>query len=79
MSEITEEYINEFNQTLKNMGSIIKLRRNGFKVDIGITDNAFVSSFVLNPSNEFYSKLEAFLKTKGIHQVTYNNTGSCFW
>ena len=78
---ITKEMVCEFNEILETEGSIIRLYINGERgtVDIGFMNDPYIKSFVLNPDNKFYEKLKKFFATKGFHDLSFNNTGSCFW
>lgn len=77
---ITDEMILEFNNILKNEGSIIILKRNddGRTVQFIINDKN-IESFIINLNDSFYEKLEKFFREKGITDLRYNNSGSCFW
>ncbi|WP_064199034.1 hypothetical protein [Brevibacillus brevis] len=78
---ITKEMVNEFNGILEAEGSIIRLHIEGERgtVDIGFMDDPYIKNFVLNPENKFYEKLKGFFTSKGIYNLSFNNTGSCFW
>lgn len=78
-NEITEEHILEFNNSLQNEGSVIRLKQTGEIIDICLANTTYIKNFNINPTKEFYKRLESFFIAKGILTLSYNNTGSCFW
>lgn len=84
---ITQEMINEFNQGLANSGAIFRL----FLQETNVVEiypanytwlygNSGDGKCIINLSDEFYSYLETFFKTKDKDIVLhYNNTRSTFW
>lgn len=48
-------------------------------INIVIKDS-YIDSFIINMNKDFKSDLKSYLKNDfGIENVTFNNTGSCFW
>ncbi|WP_336761507.1 hypothetical protein [Paenibacillus sp. USHLN196] len=79
-SVITQEHVDEFSKILELEGSIIRLYRNGDNVvDIVLSDSQYIKNFIVNPTKDFYKKLENFFAHKKIYELSYNNTGNCFW
>lgn len=76
---ITEEHVSEFNLMLEKEGSIIRLSRGWNSVDIVLSDAQYIKNFILNPTEDFYQKLEEFFASKGIYNLSYNNVGSSFF
>lgn len=82
MDEISQNMVDQFNDLLKNEGSIVRLikcNRVFGTVDIVLVEDVNVDSFVLNLSHLFYQKLEKFFEENYGFNLSYNNTGSCFW
>lgn len=80
--KITQEMLNEFNNLMELEGSVIRLKTDDRifdTINIKLPEDKNVYSFILNPTDEWYNKLENFFKQKGIPELKYNNTGSCFW
>lgn len=81
MKNISIEFVEEFNNKLRNMNSILKLyKTSGYSIDIKLIEDNFLNmeSQIINPSEDFYKYLESFFEKNG-HVLTYNNTRSCFW
>ena len=88
--KITENMVTDFNETLKNLNCIFRLKFNredesylGYSeynpsCAIVPASKTFVSSAIINPTRDFYKILENFFKEREI-EITYNNDGSIFW
>lgn len=81
--KITKEIVMELNNELANKGCPFK-----YEHDRGYTGNphmkitlpsmSCVSSFIINPTKEFFDWLEEWFKAKGI-ELSCNNDGSIIW
>lgn len=78
-SAITMEHIEEFNRILESEGSIIRLHLDRGTANIVLLNEQYIKNFIINPTSTFYKKLETFFSGKEIYDLSYNNTGSCFW
>ena len=82
--KITKEMVIELNIELANKGCSFRYEfdEDGFTGNphIKITPPSmnYVSSFIINPTREFFNWLELWFKTKGI-ELSYNNDGSILW
>ncbi|MCY8549381.1 hypothetical protein MOD25_05625 [Bacillus haynesii] len=78
-----EELVGSLNKWMESEDSLIRFkadRRTSLPaIDIVIKDK-YIDNFILNLKNEFYHKLQSYLKNNfDIEKVSFNNTGSCFW
>lgn len=81
--KITKEMVMELNNELTNKGCPFR-----YEYDDGYTGNphmkialpsmSCVSSFIINPTKEFFDWLEAWFKVKEI-ELSCNNDGSIIW
>ena len=84
MARITEDMVTVFNQTLENLNCSFKLELEKNCVtgnpscDIVPSNDKFIQSSIINLTDEFYEILNDFFNKRGI-ELSYNNTGSCFW
>ena len=83
--KITQDMVTVFNQKLKEIDCSFKLKfeENGLATgnttcQIVPANNKFISSSIINMTDEFYEFLEKFFAERGI-ELTYNNDGSIFW
>lgn len=83
--KITENMVNEFNQSLNDMGCIFRLKAqpttfgDNTSCDIVPASVKFIKSSIINPTDEFFEVLENYFAKQGIEKLTYNNTGTTFW
>lgn len=81
---ITKEMTKELNAILANMGCIFNFEyRDGTlgnsEIEIRPVNGKFIQRSIINPTKEFYEFLENYFKSKGIEELSYNNTGSIIW
>jgi hypothetical protein len=78
---LTNEMIDQFNNILKEKGSIIRLDSSRSSVDIKLIKDKYLEmeDQVINPNKEFYDDLQDFFYKKHGLKLTFNNTWSCFW
>lgn len=81
--EITKTMVNKFNDHLKEVNCIFRLERRTDEigtafVHIVLANNKYVSSYIINPTKEFYDLLNDYFLTMGI-KLNRNNTGTVFW
>ena len=82
--KITAEMVVELNQELVNKGCPFRYEYD----EVGCTGNphmrvalpsmSYVSSFIINPTREFFDWLELWFKVKGV-ELSCNNDGSILW
>lgn len=81
--QITEQMVNDFNITLKNLHCSFKLdfdgRDNVSRCKIVPANSLFIDSSIINPAKEFYDVLKKFFAERGINNLSCNNTGTIFW
>lgn len=69
--KITQEMVNEFNQTLENLNCSFRLKFGktycsaNTNCKIVLANNMFIHSSIINLTDEFYEILETFFKKKG--------------
>jgi len=80
---ITDEMIQEFNEILIKEGSILRLEKGKGtigSVDIVLQDDQYIKhNSIGGLTNKFYDKLNYFFRQKGVWELNYNNTATCFW
>lgn len=85
--KITQEMVNEFNESLEMLQCSFRIKINYQYSDWEVnptcsiipSNDMYIDSTVFNMSKDFYTMLENFFETKGIKELAYNNTGSTFW
>jgi len=75
---ITEDIINQLNKHFKSKSTVICFVKGDNCVNITIKD-MYLDFINVYPNRQFYKDLEDFLESKGIYDINYNNTKSCFW
>lgn len=84
MPKITENMVTDFNKMLENLNCSFRLKYRGDdfpwnpKCEIVPANSMFISSAIINLTNEFYKTLNAYFNDKGI-ELSYNNAHSIFW
>jgi len=82
-SLITDEMIQEFNEILIKEGSILRLEKGKGTmggVDIILQNDQYINhNSIGGLSSKFYDKLNSFFRQKGVWELNYNNTATCFW
>lgn len=83
--QITKEMVIELNTELAIKGCPFrykyvfnKLSMGNPEIEITLPSMNYVSSFIVNPTNEFYDWLKMWFKSKGI-ELSCNNDGSILW
>lgn len=83
--QITEEMVIEFNQKLKDSECSFKLdhekigETGNYKCIIVPANTLYIKDASIGLTKEFYEMMENFFKSKGVNELSYNNTGSIFW
>lgn len=86
--KITQEILNDLNDTLFRMGCKFKYKwindysENGVIPTIVQTiedNNGFIDSVIINCNSSFYTWLDKFFKEKYDITLSYNNTRSICW
>jgi len=84
----TEEITNELNKQLEVLNCAFRFklvteeygeRLYNPHIEISLTNNYFVNSFVLNLTNKFYKWLEQLCEDNWNIHLSYNNTRSIIW
>ena len=83
--KITAEMVMELNNELVNKGCPFRYEFNDKAhhadnpaMEIALPSMSCVSSFIVNPTREFFDWLELWFKVKGI-ELSCNNDGSVLW
>lgn len=83
--KITAEMVMELNNELVNKGCPFRYEFNDMAhhsdnpaMEIALPSMSCVSSFIVNPTREFFDWLELWFKVKGI-ELSCNNDGSVLW
>lgn len=81
--KITLKMVHEFNSILSSDGAVFRIElQDGTSgnpiATIVPANDKYIDSYIINPTDEFYSLLDDFFKEKEI-ELTYNNTKSTFW
>lgn len=81
--EITKEMVTKLNEYLKEVNCIFRLERRTDGIGtafvyIVLANNKYVSSYIINPTEEFYDLLNDYFLPMGI-KLNWNNTRTVFW
>lgn len=81
---ITKEMVRELNAELKKSGcafkyEIVKEVLANTVIERVPMSKKYISSSIINCTDEFYAYLNAFFRKKGIEKLEYNNTGDRCW
>lgn len=80
--KITKDMVRELNELLAEVGCIFKFefcdREINPVIEVVPKSSAYLDSYVINLTSEFYEVLKEFFAQKGI-TLACNNTGSTWW
>jgi len=80
---ITDEMIQEFNGILIKESSILRLQKSKYtngSYDIVLREDSYIQYNIAGGlTDKFYDKLNSFFRQKGVWELNYNNTATCFW
>lgn len=82
--KITREMVIELNDELRVKGCPFKYEYDSYgtsgnpQIKIALPSMNSVSSFIINPTRDFFDWMELWFKNKGI-ELSYNNDGSIMW
>lgn len=82
---ITKEMVIEFNQKLEDLGCSFKLshekigQTENYECKIVPASDLYIKDANIGLTKEFYEMMEKFFKSKGVNELSYNNTWSAFF
>lgn len=80
--QITKEMVNKLNRELVTMGCTFRYKiaedESNPSIKIVPMNDAYIDSYIINLTREFYDYLDSFFEAYGI-KLRYNNTRSCCW